>query len=940
MIIVLTTLCFSAARAPRPRNVKLSAPSASSCKVCETLLTHLEPLVFKDISESGFIVEANKACQQFAPSFAIACRQLVSMNAAELRLGLRSGKDVKSTCSLVGFCGVSTVSKLSRTKISGLPAGIFCDVCQDLVSYVEELLFNETLLPDIEILVGDICNLLPSPLSSLCTSFIDQYLEEIIADIEADIDSFNICGKIGLCGSRGKKPVLRRSLLHGKGDVFCDLCEELIDYIRQLYIDGYAKEEIEELVNELCQSLGPFSSLCTSFLDGYIDEIFDWIDQELDSATICGFIGLCGSNPGISKKQSKSLVRVSRVKSTKAIPNDIFCDGCKEVIDYIRTMLIDGYAKEAIEEAVAELCQALGPLASLCTSYIDSYIDDIFAWIDQGLDSTTICSDIGLCSRPPTKSVRRVSRTLVKKGMPQDIFCDLCEELIDYVRQLLIDGYAKEEIEALVNDLCNSLPSPLSSLCTSIADQYIDQIFDWIDQELDSATICGFIGLCSSGKSSAVQKSVRVPVKAARGNFVGRLPGDIFCDLCQDLISYIEELVINGFIEEEIEALVLELCNGLPSPFNTFCTSLIDKEIENILNWIDQQIDSLNICGFIGLCSTNSKKLNIVRIRHISKKTASLSKHSLPSGFFCDICQELIQEIEQLVLEDFVKADIESIVADLCNSLPSPFSSLCTSYIDQYIDEIIAGIESDIDSWNLCGQIGLCSHRSSTKLASRVGSKHRNGKSAPSGIFCDVCQEIVGYVEQLVLEGFIQADIEALVDDICRNLPSPFDSLCASTIDQYVDEIIVWIEQGIDSFNICGKIGLCSAKSRKLALKRPSQVQNRKSIAKTIPGGILCDSCGSLVKSLEGSIVDGTVKSDFAALIGQICGELPSPLSGLCRSYLDQYVDEIIGSLESGVESSEICAKIGLCSSTLKVSKSVKQARVVSGGRPVIRAQD
>jgi hypothetical protein len=41
------------------------------------------------------------------------------------------------------------------------------------------------------------CDVLPQPLSSSCESFINQYVDEIIAEIGAAVD--DICGPVGFC---------------------------------------------------------------------------------------------------------------------------------------------------------------------------------------------------------------------------------------------------------------------------------------------------------------------------------------------------------------------------------------------------------------------------------------------------------------------------------------------------------------------------------------------------------------------------------------------------------------------------------------------------------------------------------------------------------------------------------------------------------------------
>jgi saposin len=491
------------------------------------------------------------------------------MNARELRFALLSGKDANAACSLVGFCGPAAVS---HGRLSTAPTAIFSDVCEDLVSYIRKLVLEGFSKEQIEPLTADFCSLLPPGLSPHCRSLIAHSLDQIIA---GDINRFDVC--------RAPRPLFKSD------GPFCDTCTSMVDYVEVLILAGYTPDAIATIMDAACGDLGEVADLCRGFVNTYIYQICEWLNEDMSSAEICSLLGLCGSNP--------SAARAKRAKSARGLPSGALCDGCKDVIILIREMLINGAAKETIEAAVAAMCATLGPFAPLCTSYIDQYIDEIFAWIDQGLDENQICGMIGLCSAQGRKLARRAIGVRIGR---RDEICDLCKSGIDYVRDLLVDGYAKEEIEELLNAACNELPAPFSSLCVTYVDQFIDQIFDWIDQELDSEAICSLIGLCSS----------QSPKRAIRSQkHLTTIPAGVFCDACQAIVQYIEKLVIDGFAEAEIEQLVADLCGDLPSPISGFCIAILDLEIENIIAWIDAGIEAFDICERLGICDDVAQKM-------------------------------------------------------------------------------------------------------------------------------------------------------------------------------------------------------------------------------------------------------------------------------------------------------------------------------------------
>jgi saposin len=501
------------------------------------------------------------------------------MHSRELRYSLRAGKDATTACSLVGFCGAAQHSRLPTA-----PTDFLCDVCQEVIRYIEQLLLDGLVKEEIEQLAAEFCDLFPTPISIWCKSFIDQYIDEIIAAIESGIDAFNICGQIGICDLS-----LRRPLFKSPSGTFCDTCKSLINYARQLLVDGYARDEIEALLTAACGDLGPLAGLCAEFLDGFADQIFDWIDQELDATSICSLIGVCSS--------SLAKTRKTHFKVSEKVPKTIMCYACQEAIVLVRKMVAENAPKEEIEAAVSGLCAALGPLQPVCASHLGNSLEGIVSSIGTGMDEAMICSRLNLCGRAKAKSTRRVFAKTPKK----DELCDLCVGVVDYLKELVADGYSESEILALADDLCGLLPAPYSILCLSVVTQYGDEVYDWIVENQDSANICSHFEICP--KPSAPRRAVK-----SKGHLTS-LPAGVFCDACQDVVHFIESAVIDGFVPDEIEALVADLCNSLPSPLSAYCISLVDSQLESILAWIDEGIEAFDICGSLGLCGAEHARL-------------------------------------------------------------------------------------------------------------------------------------------------------------------------------------------------------------------------------------------------------------------------------------------------------------------------------------------
>jgi predicted Zn-dependent protease with MMP-like domain len=214
--------------------------------------------------------------------------------------------------------------------------------------------------------------------------------------------------------------------------------------------------------------------------------------------------------------------------------------------------------------------------------------DDLRAAILTGATVLEACDQAGYCQ--PAKKARVPS---VKK--PKDeLTCEFCENLVSYIEHLLLDGYAKPEIEELVKEMCSTLPSFLATLCDDIIDQALDDIIYWLEHEIDVFNVCVKIGLCSSDEK---KKTV------ARRN-----PRDLYCDMCREFVTYVEDLVLKNYTEGEIETLVREACDQLPQPFSQVCNDCIDQVIDDVINWIIAGIDDYDICVKLGFCTETRRK--------------------------------------------------------------------------------------------------------------------------------------------------------------------------------------------------------------------------------------------------------------------------------------------------------------------------------------------
>jgi saposin len=194
-----------------------------------------------------------------------------------------------------------------------------------------------------------------------------------------------------------------------------------------------------------------------------------------------------------------------------------------------------------------------------------------------------------------------------------------------------------------------------------------------------------------------------------------------------------------------------------------------------------------------------------------------------PEDGFCSICTAIVGFVESYVEQNATIAQIQARLDAAC-ALTGPYASECKALVDQYLPQIIAWIEKNETPADICTQLGVCND----KIV-----------KAPEDGFCSICEAIVGFVESYVEQNATIAQIQARLDAACA-LTGPYASECKALVDQYLPQIIAWIEKNETPADICTQLGVCNT---------------GKQIAAVVPavtsGGLGCTICKTIVGYIE-----------------------------------------------------------------------------------------
>lgn len=76
-----------------------------------------------------------------------------------------------------------------------------------------------------------------------------------------------------------------------------------------------------------------------------------------------------------------------------------------------------------------------------------------------------------------------------------DLPCDLCEQLVGHLRDLLVANTTEDEFKRVLEGLCNQTKS-FKDECLSLVDEYYAVVYNLLVSELNGTYVCSLVGIC------------------------------------------------------------------------------------------------------------------------------------------------------------------------------------------------------------------------------------------------------------------------------------------------------------------------------------------------------------------------------------------------------------------------------------------------------------
>jgi len=168
----------------------------------------------------------------------------------------------------------------------------------------------------------------------------------------------------------------------------------------------------------------------------------------------------------------------------------------------------------------------------------------------------------------------------------ESIACTICTTVGMQVEKWIAENATEQEIIDRLQTFCNAL-GPVAPECQSLVAQYLPQLIEWIENKESPVVFCTTVGLCTSVEETRKQK---------------RKEEQTTCEICQIIVTYVEELVAQNATVQEIIAKVEEFCNLLPAPGSSICDQLAASYIPQLVQWIINKENPQAFCAQFSLC--------------------------------------------------------------------------------------------------------------------------------------------------------------------------------------------------------------------------------------------------------------------------------------------------------------------------------------------------
>jgi saposin len=277
------------------------------------------------------------------------------------------------------------------------------------------------------------------------------------------------------------------------------------------------------------------------------------------------------------------------------------CSVCQLVVSYVESYVEQNQTEQYIEQQLDGLCSNLPLFQQECKNIVASELPSIIAWIKNEEPPQAFCASVGLCSN---------SSSVTTETEPEagPIPCSICEIVGQFVEHWVSKNATESAIVQELDYFC-TFTGPLRGQCDSFTAVYVPRLVAWVVAKEKPAVFCAQVGLCTAPQAEK-QPFFQYRGKVSRGNparlHVHKTPevqvASSGCQICQVIVTYIEQLVAQKQTVTQIVKEVEQICVILPSSMRPVCNTFSARYVPQCVSWILKKENPQAFCAQVNLC--------------------------------------------------------------------------------------------------------------------------------------------------------------------------------------------------------------------------------------------------------------------------------------------------------------------------------------------------
>lgn len=420
---------------------------------------------------------------------------------------------------------------------------------------------------------------------------------------------------------------------------------------------------------------------------------------------VCSAIHLC-NNPAFTEMFENHEKQPAPKPKIPLLP--FTCGQCNHIAG-----LIENKAKSAdndeMLEGILSVCGQISSFSDACSTLVLRNFNEIKVALPKFVNKQKMCH--ATCSRHNSFNNEGIVDIQPAFDDP-DIPCELCQQLMIHLRELLIVNTTKVEFKNMLDGFCEQMGS-IKDECDEIVDEYYDTIYSFLENGLDADKTCTMIKMCQppsnefkppkmpllSGdlfpKPGVDEDAVEIIIN--NDNSLKLVKNGALCTACEYTMQLIHREIEKNTVHNKILESAKAQCKKLPQYIRQ-CEDLIDMFGDQIIEAVDVGTNPRLVCPLIKMCPASSDFKFITSSKQVDEKPT------------CPFCLFAMQEIKEVVSQNSTKDSILSVLNGLCTHLSVNLQPECKEFVKTYSAEVVDMILADFTPQQACVFIRLCSN--------------------------------------------------------------------------------------------------------------------------------------------------------------------------------------------------------------------------------------